>query len=132
MKTAMRLLAEALWEGENRRFKMRALHALAVQIARRLNATPAADPPARAAFDAGVIYIGSNEIAIEFTNVGHFFISEVEGQIIIDGVVRKELEHAEKRERHRKLHKWAKKIFGDETVFYDPLGYAGGPKSQTS
>jgi hypothetical protein len=109
-----------------------ALKALAEQIARRLNATPAADPSARAVFDAGVIYLNQTEIAIEFTNVGYFFVKDVGGQVVVEGVVAKDLERAEKRHRHRKLQKWGKKIFGDDMVIHDPLGHAGGPKSPTS
>ncbi|HEY1815001.1 MAG TPA: hypothetical protein VGG74_21785 [Kofleriaceae bacterium] len=109
------------------------LKALADQIVRKLGAKPAADPPARAVFEAGVIYLGETEIGIEFTGLGHFFVRDGGGgQVVVEGVVVKELDRTEKRRRHRKLQKWGKKIFGDDMVIHDPLGYAGGPKSPTS
>lgn len=109
-----------------------ALKDLAAEIAQRLGATPASDPPARAVFDAGVIYLNQTEIAIEFTDVGFFFVKDINGQVVVEGVVSKELERTEKRHRHRKLQKWGKKIFGDDMTIHDPLGYAGGPKKPTS
>jgi hypothetical protein len=32
--------------------------------------------PARAVFDAGVIYLNQTETAIEFTDVGYFFVKD--------------------------------------------------------
>jgi hypothetical protein len=108
------------------------LKLLAEQIVQRLNAKPASDPPARALFDAGIVYVGETELVIEFTGIGHFFVKDIGGQVVIEGVVSKELDRTEKRHRHRKLQKWGKKIFGDDMVVHDPFGYAGGPKAPTS
>lgn len=109
-----------------------ALKALAESVALRLRATPAADPPARAVFDDGVVYLGRTEVMIEFTNIGTFFVSDVSGQIVVEAVVIKELDRAERRQRHRKLQKLGKKLFGEDIVVHDPKGHSGGPTEPES
>ncbi len=106
---------------------MRALTRLASGLAVKLKAVPHPHPPARATFDGGAIFLGENEVAIMFDEVGAFFVSILDGLIVIEAAA---FNDGEPRSvvcaRHDELDRWSRELFGSELERRDPLGLRGG------